>query len=143
MDVTCLVFSARLFSNASHDCCAGQFHMRVFICNSHVGTDLLRVIFRVVMARIQQPCHNLVGTDLLRYKVNRLVTAGLNNLLANCYRLCYNLVGHNIVMALFQQHVSMLSRATSQQPVQTQPDLDLTEQHCNNTVAGLLQVVHF
>ena len=108
------------------------------------------MISRVVTARIQQPCYNVVGTDLLRYEVNRLVMAGLNNLVPNCYRPCYNLVGHNVVTALFRRLVSTLSttcyrlvRATSQQPVRTQLDIGLTEQHCNNTVAGLLQTVRF
>ena len=105
-----------------------------------------------------QSCYGSNSTTLLQpcwqtcydTKLTGLLRLDSNNLVPNCYRPCYNLVGHNVVTALFRRLVSTLSttcyrlvRATSQQPVRTQLDIGLTEQHCNNTVAGLLQTVRF
>ena len=96
MDVTCLVFYACLFGNVAR---ANFTHEFLF-----------------VTAMLAQTCYVSNSTTLLQPCWHRLVTAGLNNLVPNCYRPCYNLVPTaplNAVNNLLQACQSNLSTTSA------------------------------
>ena len=121
-------------------CCTNDFQS----CYGSNSTTLLA-----------QTCYDKKLTGLLRLDstfnlIQPCTKLLLSSLLQPCWptwpQSCYGLVRR----LLFRRLVSTLSttcyrlvRATSQQPVRTQLDIGLTEQHCNNTVTSLLQTVRF